>query len=395
MVLKYHISSYPALLESMWARIYEADSGGLVYEEEIVERDINGDPDPGGGHQVPYTVTANGLDKVVHIVRLYTNGGILLHQYNAEPKVDIVTVFNPIRFIIGDGGLYTPLAGTSSFQHPNLVGLTTDEFIVHRNGVGELHPETHYTFTPGTGEIVLSQIGDVWNGSDGTYDQVTIRLKPSVVSTVVNDSVVGKWFGGFVDISASRDYLSSDLRKLLRFSGSPTYTFPALGAIPIGYIFVFTNFGTASGVGVVQFLNAPLKWKNTTKTTFNVGEYCEAAFVFDGAQWNVVYITTSAASLGGDVPNYYPIKAGETYIGDVAVNDPVYPISHNANIAGNYTVMISIKTPVGGNRINNNLICGSWMHNVADKPNKFDFTPQQIDNVANSMELCWLLIKLP
>jgi hypothetical protein len=380
MVLKYHISPYPALEEPMWVRIWEAESDGVgahVYEEELA--------DP---HDAPRTITVNGLDKVVHIVRLYTDSGTLLHEYNAEPKTDLIEVFDPIRFKIGDGGEYTPPEGTSVFSHPLLVGLADNEFIIHRNNYGELFPGIHYT-NDEEGAWTLEQEGDVFNENE----EFTIRLQPKVISTTVNDSVVGKWFGGFVDVSASRDYLATDLRKLIRLSGSPTYTFPALGAVPIGYIFIFTGFGTAAGTGVVQFLNAPLKWKNTTKTTFSIEDYCTAAFVFDGTVWNVVWITASAEAVGAGPVAGDILGSGEVVIGDLPPNDPLYTVTHDLAISGNYRVWLSAKTTDGGNRINNNLICLSWMHHTTDKPNKFLLTPQEIDHVVNSITICWLITK--
>jgi len=392
MVLKYHISPYPALTESMWVRIWEAQSdgpSGWVYEEELPERNGSGVITPGAGHQVPVTVTVNGLDKVVHVVRLFTNTGILLHEYNAEPKVDIVTVFDPIRFKIGDGGTYTPAENTSTFTHPSLVGLNSDNYIVLRNGYGALIPNTHITVDAPSGSWSLSQIGDVF----GPDEEFTVILNPKSVSTVVNDSVVGKMFAGFVDISASRDYLTTDLRKLLRFSGTCTYTFGASQTIPIGYIFAFTHFGTATGIGTVQFLNAPLKWGNTTVTTFAVERFQEAAFIFDGVQWNVLYATKVV-----NTPKPGDILGSDNFsIGDIPAADAgPYTVTHGLNITGDYNVFLSIKTKAGSeaNWFKNNSITHTWWHSTTNKPNEFKIGLESYVNQIQSIDVSWLIVQL-
>lgn len=381
MTLKYHLSPYPALLESMWVRIWEAASdgpGAWVYEEELTTP-----------HDAPRTITVNGLDKVVHIVRLYTDSGALLHEYNAEPKTDLVEIFDPIRFKIGDGGDNTPLADTSVYSNPLLVGLTENQYIIHRANYGPLFPGIHYEIDSDAGTWTLSQVGDVF----GDGEEFTIQLQPVVISTTVNDSVVGKWFGGFVTILSSRDYLATDLRKLLRFSGSPVYTFPALGAIPIGYAFVFTTFGVGPGTPKIRFLNAPLKWKATTKTELDLVDYASYAFVFNGTQWDVIWITPSVEAAGAGIQAGDILGNGKVVVGDIPKHDPEYIVTHDLDIVGDYDVFLSIKTTEGGNRINNNMITNAWMHHTTDKPNKFLIHPQQIDNVTNSATICWVIIK--
>lgn len=148
MVLKYHISPYPALLENMVVKIWEAanDNPGAEVQTIVVpERDAMGVPTPGAGHQVPYTLTANGLDKVVHVVRMYSEiSAALLHEYNVEPRGEVVTIFDPIRFKIGDGQPLTPAANTNEYTNPLLDGLGNDDYLVHRNNYGFLFPDLHY-----------------------------------------------------------------------------------------------------------------------------------------------------------------------------------------------------------------------------------------------------------
>ena len=133
MVIKYHISK-SAFTENFLVRIWEAESdtvGAYVYETTLVEKNSSGVPTVGAGHQVIETLIVNGLDKVVHIVRMYgSTSGNLLHEYNVEPTSDIVTIFSPIQFKVGDGGDDTPEADQSICVTPELAGLEKTEFLI-------------------------------------------------------------------------------------------------------------------------------------------------------------------------------------------------------------------------------------------------------------------------
>ncbi len=383
MVLKYVISA-SSNPNDFVAKVWEAESdgpGGEVYTSPAI-------PAP---HSAPYVLTVTGLDRVTHILRLYDAvTDELIHEYTAEAKVDLVTIFDPIRFKIGDAGPNTPLSGTSVYSNSDLVGLEANEYIIHRNNYGELFPDIHYEIgldgdgVP-DGSWTLLQVGDVFN--DG--EEFTIKRQPNTLETAVNDSVVGKGFGGFIDISANTSYTAAHLRKLIRFTGAYQYTFEAADTLPIGYTHVFTRFGPGAGNGIVNFLNGPLKWGDTTVTSFTVERYCTASFTWDGTNWNVYTISISSAPADTE-----PILgSGKYIIGDLPPNDPVYTVVHGLGIVGDYNVFLSVKTTEGGNRINNNLICASWIHSTTDKPNTFILTPQEIDHVTNSLTICWLIVK--
>jgi len=168
MVLKYHISP-SAFTENFIVRIWEAQSDGVgahIHEETLVEKNGSGVATPGAGHQVPETIEVNGLDKVVHIVRMYgATSGTLYHEYNAEPKEDVVTVFNPIQFKIGDGGPNTPAANDDTYQNDLLIGLGDDDYMVHRANYGFLIPGTHYSTNSGSGSWQLTS-PDVMNDQE-------------------------------------------------------------------------------------------------------------------------------------------------------------------------------------------------------------------------------------
>ncbi|HSW96896.1 MAG TPA: hypothetical protein VLF89_03645, partial [Candidatus Saccharimonadales bacterium] len=292
MVLKYHISP-SAITENFIVKIWEAGSDGAgaeVYTSAPIT----------APHALPFTLTVNGLDKVVHIVRMYTQiSAALLHEFNAEPKTDIVSIYDPIRFKIGDGQPLTPAIGTQTYTNPLLIGLTANDYIIMRNRVGTIFPGTD------EGQYVVDSIfgSFVLNASDvfGDAEEFTLQIAPNVITSVVNDSVVAKWFAGFVDINANRNYLNSDLRKLIRLLGSNQYTFPVGQVVPIGYGFCFQHFGSL-GVGRINFLNYPLIWGTATKSFIDLPDYSEACFSFDGTNWNVVYLSQSDWINGSSIP---------------------------------------------------------------------------------------------
>jgi hypothetical protein len=380
MVLKYHISP-SSLTENFIVRIWEAASDGAgahVYEQTI-----------NAPHSAPVTITVNGLDKVVHIVRMY--GAVsanLLHEYNVEPLVETVEVFSPIFFKIGDGGTNTPAAGSDICTTPELIGLTDQEFIIHRNNYGNIHPTEHFTFNSGSGEWQLIP-PDVFNDAE----EFTIQRLPKAVSVVVNDSVVGKWYAGFVDVSVNTSYANSHLRKLIRFSGSPEYTFNVTDTVPIGYIFCFQHFGSA-GTPKVNFLNGTLLWAGSPKTSLDIPQYHEGAFVWDGTNWNVVYLAQSTWVNGMGAPAAGAILGVGTFnVGDVASGDPVYTITHNLNISGDYGLLFTLESNNAASYFRNNKVGGTWYHHATDKPNKVYVSLQEISSEVQDLTISWMIYK--
>lgn len=393
MVIKYHISSYPSLHEAMVVKIYEASNttpGAEVYTETLPERNGAGVPTPGAGQQVKSTITANGLDKVVHVVRLYSAVSVaLLQEYNAEPTNDLVVIFDPIRFKIGDGGVLTPVANTREYVDVLLHGLTDNEYCVHRNNYGFLFPVTHYVNDSVNDKFVLNSPDAFLDG-----EEFTIFRKSKVITSVVNDSVVGKYFAGYVDVNSNMSYSSSHLRKLLRFTGTFTYEFLVTDAVPIGYGFCFQHFGNTLGVGKVKFSNAPLLWGTTTKSEIDIPSYHEAMFVFDGASWNVFFLCDSTWVNGQTINPGYVLGFGNVNVGDVPAGDPVYAIVHNLNIAGDYIAFVSIKSNAEATYFRNNKICNTWYHHATDKPNRFWVSLQEITGEAQDLSITWIIIKI-
>jgi len=379
MTIKYHISP-SALTEDFLVKIWEASSDtplAFVFEETV--------PEP---HAAPYTLTANGLDNVVHIVRMYgVDSSTLLHEYEAEPLTDVVTVFDPIRFKIGDGEPDTPAEGQGVCTTPELAGLDEEtDFIIHRANYGPLFPTTHFTFSTGTGEWTLNS-PDIFN----TDEEFTITRLPQSVQTVVNDSVVGKWFSDFVDISANTNYANTHLRKLIRLNGTPTYTF--VDDPPIGYIFAFQHSGVTDGPATIAFNNGTLLWGASPKSSIEIERYSDAAFVWDGTNWNRVYITppvdeSAATPVAGDI-----LGVGTYDVGNVASGDPVYTITHNLAISGDYGVLYSIESNSAADYHRDNRIGGSWFHHTTDKPNKFYVGLQELASETQNLSIFWTIIK--
>lgn len=392
MVIKLIISK-SAFTEDFILRLWEAGSDSPeahVYETTLVEKDGSGVPTPGAGHQVDEAVIANGLDKVVHIARLYgaTSNNIYFGPENIESTTDIIKIFTPIQFKIGDGGTNTPAADQPNATTPELAGLTTGDFTIFRNNYGFLFPDLHFSFNTSDGSWQLLG-GDVFSGTPG--EEFTIQIKPQVLSSVVNDSVVGKWFGGFVDVSSNTVYDATHLRKLIRFAGTCDYAFNVNP--PIGYGFVFQHFG-ALGTGTVKFNNAPLKWGATTKAEIDIPDYCEACFVFDGTNWNVVYITQSTFVNSSSPTPGVIIGIGTTYLGNTPVGDFIHTISHNLNIAGDYLVFFSSKSTIAAAGHDDDTQI-AWYHSTLDKPNEFVvMIGQPSGSIGHDLTLCWMIIKV-
>ena len=381
MVLKYHISPFPASTENWTLKIWEASNdnpGAEVHTQTI--------PTP---HTAITTITVSGLDKVVHVVRLYgAVSAALLHEFIVEPLTDVVTAYSPIYFKIGDGGANTPVAGTDTYTNSILVGLGDDDYTVYRNGYGVLHPNRHYTTSSvgGSFELVAP---DVF----GDEEEFLIQRKSVVIQTPVNDSVVGKWFAGFIDVSADTVYSNTHLRKLIRFAGTCKYTFQALSQVPVGYMFAFQHFGTA-GTGTVEFLNGPLKWPGGDVTSRAIPSRCEAGFVWDGTKWNVVYMVQSTWADGTTPQPGQTLGVGRYAVGDVPSGDPLYTITHNLAISGDYLVFWSLETQNAANYHRNNKVCGAWHHHATDKANKFHITLQEITGEVQDVNIVWMLVKI-
>lgn len=409
MVIKYHISPYPTLMEDMVVKIWEASDdgpGSEVYTQNIPQAG-------GGGHPLPTTVIANGMDRVVHIIRLYTAvSNIKLHEYNEEPRIDLVEIFDPIMFKIGDGNPLTPAAGTDTYTDPSLIGLADNEFLVHRNNYGYLVPVLHYANTPVTGGFQLLN-GDLFNNEE----EFMVQRLAKGIETTGNDPVVGKWFAGYVDVPATTAMVfdPTHLRKLIRMEGVCSYSFNVNP--PSNYAFCFQAYnGTGPGVNVVAtifFNNAPVKFNGVMEPTLTLKDNQSMAVVYDaiGGFWNVIYLSDSSffiAAGGGGFAPLQTVQAGRTAInlgggyplGDLPPGDILVSVLHGMNIVGDYLVFTSLEviptgaTPAVDNTGASNKVTHAWCHHASNKANEFYVTLQELTSEVQKLSIAWVIIKL-
>jgi hypothetical protein len=375
------ISPYPALLENMVAKLYEAATPAAEIDSHTFTTP----------HNVSKTHTFTGLDKVTHIIKLYTQSGSLLCTYDAQATEDTVTIFDFFRFKIGDGGTYTPTVNTSIYSNSNMAGMMADDYVAFRAGYGPLIEGIHITNNL-AGGFTLAQSGDVWSSTD----EVTIMPKPKAVTTVVNDSVVGKQWGPtslnanmYVDVSSAVSYEPAHLRKLIRLAGSNAeYTFGNSNVPPVGYPFRVTNFGAytpGSASPKVKFSNAVLLWGNTTKIELEIPFSCTAEFVWDGTNWNCS-MNFQAPPSSAPVANQI-VYNGSHYLSDVS--EGIYTIQHNQNLGYTYKVFGVLKS-LSSNHAADNTVCWAVREFAA---NNFKLTLQEIFGDIQNLQFDYILVK--
>lgn len=393
----YSVGIYPSLTQDMVVKIYEVDINGATSEvgsTTIPERNGLGVPTPGAGHQVPYTGTFSGIDNVTHEVRLYTASGSLIDYYRGNATVDTVTLFDPIRFRIGDGGANTPAAGSSAYVNTAMAGLADTDYVAIRTGYGPMIEGIHITNNV-LGGFQLFQPGDVFSGDPA--EEWTILRKPVVLTTPVNDSVVGKQWGPtagnpnmYVDVSSAVSCAATHLRKVIRLAGSSAeYSFTSGYIPPVGYPFRITNFGTytpGSAAPKVKFTNAALKWGNTTLAEIEIPFSGTAEFVWDGTIWNcTMYMQIpSTTPVTGDV-----LGMGRYALGDIS--EGLYTITHGLNITGNYKVLGSIYS-LASNYARDNTVTWAVREFTA---NSFKLGIQEIYGEVQNISFDWVIVKAP
>ena len=398
MNIHYFLSPYAALLQNMVARAYEVDVNGNTSQvDEIIipERDGAGVPTPGAGHQVPFEVTFSGLDFVTHEIRLYTAGGTLLHKYDRTPEKDNVTIFDPIRFRIGDGGANTPVAGATAYVNPVMAGLAADEYVAIRTGYGPVVEGVHIVNNV-LGGFQLFQPGDIFSGDPA--EEWTILMTPSIIAIPVNDSVVGKQFGPtagnadiFVDVTTAIDYAVTHLRKIIRLAGTnAVYTFSAALVPPVGYVFRITNFGAYTPGDPdpeVHFDNAPLLWGNTTKTSLALPFSSTCEFSWDGTNWNCTLYSAPAAPVVNSNDIFYNANFA---IGDM--HEDEYTIIHGQNVAFPYRAIGMIMSS-STDHAKDNTVCFAIREN-SFTANQFKITMQEVFGDIQNISFRYWLVKL-
>lgn len=335
MTIRYTISPYPSLLENMVVKIWEitnTSNGAEVFTQTL--------PQP---HNTSVVITANGLDTITHKVGLYTASGTQLHFYDVQPTVDTVNIFTPIQFKIGDGQPDTPAVDTNAYTNVVMSGLTSSDYLVFRTGYGVLIEGTHIANNP-LGGFTLLIGGDVFNADE----EFTIVRQPKTVQTIVNDSVVAKWFGGFVTISSPTDYANTHLRKLISLSGqNAIFTFTNSVTPPIGYGFIFNNFEPFT-IGQpdpkIVFNNADLKYNGATVSELSIPPQSTVGVVFDGTNWNCFINDIKIPTIvTGTI-----LKVGNIAIGSVPPSPTIYSATFTpALTTDQYVVMGNLVSATG------------------------------------------------
>lgn len=396
--INYTVGIYPALLQNMVVKIYEVDINGATSEigsTIIPERNGAGVPTLGAGHQVPYQGVFSGIDNVTHEIRLYTASGTLLDKYTGNPTTNVVNLFTPIRFRIGDGGTYTPAAGATAYVNPNMAGLAATDYIAIRTGYGPVIEAIHIANNV-LGGFQLLQVGDVFSGDPA--EEWTIIRQPQVITNYVNDSVVGKQWGPtagnanmYVDVSSAVSCALTHLRKLIRLAGSAAvYSFDVGYVPPVGYPFRVTNFGAyvpGSAFPKVKFNNAPLLWGNTTKTELEIPPTGTAEFVWDGTSWN--------CSMYMQIPSTTPVAndivySGVYVIGDLSEN--LFTITHGQNLAYAYKAIVMIMS-LNSNHGRDNTVCFA-IRDASFTANSFQVTMQEVFGEVQNVNLRYWLVKI-
>lgn len=323
-----------------------------VYEAQAPDAEVGSITIP-APHTAPYSVSFTGLDKIPHILRMFgANSGTLLHFFDDLPTENVVTIFDDITFKIGDGNALTPAVGDSVYTNPILIGKDINDLKIFRNGYGFLYPGVHYTFDSGAGAFTLT-FPDVF----GDEEEFLITRKPKAVATQVNDSVVGKQFGGnatipemFIDVTTTVNYTAAHLRHLIRLAGANA-NYVLTGAIPIGYIFRVTNFGPyalPSDKGKVTFDNAPLLWGSTPKTELDIPFSGTYEFEFDGTNWNCTMYNVTDDPAAAKI-----IYAATASLGLMNSTDKLFTVSFPGLImGGDYRVVGSLVSTSSWNDAN-------------------------------------------
>jgi hypothetical protein len=81
-------------------------------------------------------------------------------------------------------------------------------------------------------------------------------------------------------------------------------------------------------------------------------------------------------------------------LGDVPAGDPIYTITHNLAISGDYKLFPSIQSNSAATYFRDNKLGCCWYHHATDKPNKVYVSLQEISPEVQDITLCCLLVKV-
>jgi hypothetical protein len=151
----------------------KGDTGDTGPQGNPGEQGPQGEPGP------QITLRTNEVDNIEQALLDFTDSATVTWVYDGAGKMKANSTSGGggfIRFKIGDGNIGTPDAGDSDYVNTDLIGLTTDNFVIFRNGTALYTDE--YDFDSTTGTISLLT-GDIF--SDG--ETFLIILGPTITES--------------------------------------------------------------------------------------------------------------------------------------------------------------------------------------------------------------------
>lgn len=402
MNINFVLSPYPSYAGSIKCAVYEASNPTAEVASQTFA----------APHSSPRAVSFTGLDSVVHLVKVIAlTGPTELHSWMHNPMETQYTIYTPLYFEIGDGGTYTPAAGTTECRNPYFEGKT---FWVERRGQGTMVPGTEIDFVNSDPDFGfdLVKIGDTFNNEE----KFVIHFHPVRVTSLVNESVAGKWFDGTTEITADTSWTTAHLKKLLLLRGSGTtitYTLPLAANAPVGYVFAFQTFGSGWTNHVIA---SPAT--NINDTDGNVVNSITIAanqflyLVYNGVKFEVVAASDLLPFTISDNPDLNDASVvastvatktladrigilgkGKFNIGDIPGGDTVYSQTFTNATSADYIVMVSFKSN-SVNHARDNTIGWCWYKDETTPNTKFKILVQELNSEVQNVEACWVVYKI-
>lgn len=360
-------------------------------------------------HTASRAITFTNVDNVTYIVKVFADAAEIA-SWSQHPLSSSVSMKLPIFFRIGDGLANTPAAGTNLYSNSELVGW---DYWVERRSIGGMLDENYAGTVEITKDLVaggftLSQAGDVFN--DG--EVFAVHFLPKIASTNTGGSVAGKWFDGFVALTADTVYSSAHLRKLikLRPSGSSIkYTLPDGLSFPSGYPVCIQTFGGSAAYTVQCAGSDTIEVAGAGMPSLSLNQNEFALLVFDGTKWQIAARASTAAITSSDSPDLNDsatlattkatktladrikiLGSGVYTIGDIPGSDTTYTITHGLGISGSYIVLGSFKSKSTLPERDNTI---GWAFFNATA-NSFAITVQEINHETQNVDFCWIAVKV-
>lgn len=365
----------------------------------------------GGSHAVSQAVSLTNLDRIPHYIKLvHVASSQVLHDFSYRPMDTDYVIYTPLYHQIGDGQTTTPAMGDTIYRNPYLEG---KDYWVERRGIGTMVENIEITkvnSTPNFGfDLILP--GD----SFGDEETFIIHFHPKKTLSPVNESVAGKWFENSIEITASRAYLITDLKKLLLLRGTGTtitYTLPSAANAPIGFVFGFQTMGSTWTNHVIASPSINIKDKTGTSVnsiTIAANQYLY--LMFNGTFWQIIAASDLLPFTISDNPDenlatkvastvatkiladrIKLIDVGKFNIGNIGTGDQVFEIPFLNPNNYDYIVMGSWKS--NGNHAKDNEQFWAWWKHETTPNTKFKIAVKENNSETQNVEFCWTVYRV-